>query len=119
MNALIAQLINLFASGMLILTFAMLSQRRILTLIHLFTLQGLAVVGATAVVAYVTHQHHLYYSAALTLTLKVILIPILLHRLIDRLNVRWDVETLINIPTLMLVGIVVVVEYIFVRTGEH
>ena len=109
MNALIAQLINLFASGMLILTFAMLSQRRILTLIHLFTLQGLAVVGATAVVAYVTHQHHLYYSAALTLTLKVILIPILLHRLIDRLNVRWDVETLINIPTLMLVGIVVVV----------
>ena len=109
MNALIAQLINLFASGMLILTFAMLSQRRILTLIHLFTLQGLAVVGATAVVAYVTHQHHLYYSAALTLILKVILIPILLHRLIDRLNVRWDVETLINIPTLMLVGIVVVV----------
>ena len=109
MNPLTAQLINLFASVMLILTFAMLSQRRILTLIHLFTLQGLAVVGATAVVAYVTHQHHLYYSAALTLILKVILIPILLHRLIDRLNVRWDVETLINIPTLMLVGIVVVV----------
>ena len=109
MNALIAQLINLFASGMLILTFAMLSQRRILTLIHLFTLQGLAVVGATAVVAYVTGQHHLYYSAALTLALKVILIPILLHRLIDRLNVRWDIETLINIPTLMLVGILVVV----------
>lgn len=109
MNPIVIQLINLFASVMLILTFAMLSQRRILTLIHLFTLQGLAVVGATVVVAYVTAQHHLYYSAALTLGLKVILIPILLHRLIDRLNVRWDIETLINIPTLMLVGILVVV----------
>ncbi|MCK7579178.1 MAG: hypothetical protein MZV65_27920 [Chromatiales bacterium] len=43
---------------------------------------------------------------ALTFVLKVLLIPWLLHRVIDRLNVRWDVETLINIPTTMLIGIV-------------
>lgn len=109
MNTLVAQLINLFAASILMLAFAMLSQRRILTLIHLFTLQGLAVVGATTVVAYVTHQPHLYYSAGLTLALKVFLIPYLLHRVIDRLNVRWDIETLFNIPTLMIVGIVLVV----------
>jgi hydrogenase-4 component E len=29
--------------------------------------------------------------------------------LIRRLNVKWDVETLINIPTMMLVGIVLVI----------
>jgi len=109
MSALIPQLINLFAALMLILTFAMLSQRRILRLIHLFTLQGVAVVGATVVVAYVTGQSHLYYSAALTFALKVVLIPWLLHRLIDKLNVRWDIETLVNIPSLMLIGIVLVV----------
>ena len=109
MSALIPQLINLFAALMLILTFAMLSQRRILRLIHLFTLQGVAVVGATAVVAYVTGQSHLNYSAALTFALKVVLIPWLLHRLIDKLNVRWDIETLVNIPSLMLIGIVLVV----------
>ncbi|MCK9285567.1 MAG: formate hydrogenlyase [Rhodocyclaceae bacterium] len=109
MAALVPQLINLFAAIILMLAFAMLTQRRILSLIHLFTLQGLAVVGSTVVVAYVTNQHHLYYSAALTLTLKVFLIPYMLHRLIRRLNVRWDVETLINIPTVMLIGIVLVV----------
>ncbi len=109
MSALIPQLINLFAAMMLMLAFAMLSQRRILRLIHLFTMQGLCVVGATGVVAYVTDQPHLYYSVALTLALKVILIPWLLHRLIDRLNVRWDIETLLNIPSLMLIGIVLVV----------
>jgi hydrogenase-4 component E len=109
MNALIAQLINLFASLILILAFAMLSQRRIIILIHLYTWQGLAVVGSTTVVAYVTDQHHLYYSAGLTLLLKVILIPYFLHRLIRRLNVRWDIETLFNIPTLMIIGIVLVV----------
>src|SRR5205085_7349859 len=56
-------------------------------------------------VAYSTAQPHLYFSAALTLALKVVLIPWLLHRLIARLSVRWDIETLLNIPTTMLAGI--------------
>jgi hydrogenase-4 component E len=36
-------------------------------------------------------------------------LPWLLHRLIRKLDVRWDVEGLINIPTTMLIGIVLVV----------
>ena len=39
----------------------------------------------------------------------MVLIPLLLHRVIERLDVRWDVETLINIPTTMLIGIVLVI----------
>ncbi len=109
MSLLVTQLINLFAAVILMLAFAMITQRRILSLIHLFTLQGAALVAATAVVGYVTHQPHLYLSAALTLLLKVILIPMLLHRIIKRLDVRWDVEALINVPTTMLIGIVLVV----------
>src|SRR3990167_5857659 len=108
-NTLLTQCINLFATVLLVLAFAMIAQRRILTLIHLFTLQGASLVAATLVVAYLTDQHHLYYSAAITFALKVVLIPILLHRLIDRLNVRWDVETLFNIPTTMLIGFVLVI----------
>lgn len=103
------QLINLFAAFLLMLAFAMLAQRRVLNLVHIYALQGFTVVAATTVVAHVTHQEHLYYSAAMTLVLKVFLIPWVLHRLIKRLNVRWDVETLINIPSTMLVGIVLVV----------
>ena len=45
----------------------------------------------------------------MTLLLKVLLLPWILHRLIRRLNVKWDVETLLNIPTTMLVGIVLVI----------
>jgi hydrogenase-4 component E len=109
MTGLVAQLINLFAAVLLLLAFAMISQRRILSLIHLFTMQGATLVASTVVVGYVTHQPHLYVSAGLTLVLKVMLIPWILHRLIDRLNVRWDVETLINIPTTMLIGILLVI----------
>jgi hydrogenase-4 component E len=99
------QIVNLLAALLLLISFAMLSQRRILTLIHLFAWQGAALAASTLIVAYSTGQTHLYFSAALTVALKVALIPWVLHRLIDRLNVRWDVETLINIPTTMLVGI--------------
>jgi hydrogenase-4 component E len=104
-----AQLINVLAALMLLLAFGMLAQRRILTLIHLFAMQGAVLTANTFVVAFSTAQTHLYYSAVLTLVLKVIVLPWILHRLIDRLNIRWDVETLINIPTIMLVGIVLVI----------
>ena len=106
---LVTQLVNLFAASLLLLSFALLSQRRVLSLIHLYTLQGLTLVASTTVMAYFTEQPHLYYSAALTFALKVVMIPWLLHRMIVRLNVRWDIEMLINIPTTMLLGIVLVI----------
>jgi hydrogenase-4 component E len=39
----------------------------------------------------------------------VLLLPWMLHRLCAGSDVRWDVEPLINIPTTMLVGIVLVI----------
>jgi len=104
-----AQLINLLAAVLLLLAFAMLAQRRVFTLINLFAAQGFALACSTAIVAWATGQTHLYGSAALTLILKVGLLPWLLHRLVRKLDVRWDVEGLLNIPTTMLIGIVLVV----------
>ena len=109
MPALVSQLIDLFAALLLLLSFALLAQRRVLSLIRLFTLQGVTLVASTSMMAYFTNQPHLYYSAALTFALKVVVIPWLLHRLLKRLNVRWDVESLLNIPTTMLLGIVLVI----------
>lgn len=103
------QLINLCATMILMLSFAMISQRRIVSLINLFAMQGAALVVASVLLAYATHQPDLYISAALTFVLKVVMIPWLLHRMIRRMNVRWDVETLINVPTTMLVGIGLVI----------
>jgi hydrogenase-4 component E len=109
MTALLTQFVNLLGALLLILAFAMIAQRRILSLVHLFTAQGATLVLTTAVVGYVTHQPHLYLSAGITLLLKVLLIPWLLHRVIRRLDIRWELESLINIPTTMLIGIVVVI----------
>jgi hydrogenase-4 component E len=104
-----AQFINLLAAIMLLIAFAMLSQRRILSLIELFAWQGVVLSLSTFIVATSTGQGHLYFSAGLTLLLKAIALPWILYRLIHRLNIRWDVETLINIPTTMLIGIALVI----------
>jgi len=103
------QLINLCAAIMLLIAFAMLAQRRVLTLINLFMLQGLVLSISTLIVAITTEQDHLLWSAGLTLVLKVIALPYILHRLIRRLSVKWDIETLLNIPTTMLIGIALVI----------
>ena len=107
--ALVGQIINVFAPVLLLVSFAMLGQRRILSLIDLFAAQGFVLCLSTAFVAWATGQTHLYWSAGLTFALKVLLLPWILHRLIRRLDVKWDVETLINIPTTMLVGLVLVI----------
>lgn len=104
-----AQFLNLLAAGLLLLAFAMLAQRRLLSLVTLFALQGFALCLATLLVAVTTSQPHLFYSAALTFFLKVVLLPWLLYRMIHKLDVILDVETLFNIPITMLLGIVLVV----------
>ena len=104
-----AQLINLFAAVILLLSFAMLAQRRVLQLVDLFALQGFTLFLSTLVMAFKTGQHHLFYSASLTLVLKAILLPLILHRLIRKLHIKSEVEPLINIPTTMLIGLGLVV----------
>ncbi|HKW36819.1 MAG TPA: formate hydrogenlyase [Burkholderiales bacterium] len=103
------QFVNVLAALLLLIAFAMLSQRRVLTLIKLFAWQGVVLTASTVIVGWSTGYTDLYVSAAITFVLKVILIPWVLHRLIDRLFVRWDIETLINIPTTMLIGIGLVI----------
>ena len=64
---------------------------------------------ATLLLAWRTGQGHLYLSAALTLGLKVVGLPWLLHRLIRRLEVYWETEPLINAAGTMMVGLLIVI----------
>jgi hydrogenase-4 component E len=103
------QILNTLAAILLLLSFSMLAQRRIVTMVNLLATQGAILCLATVLLAWRTGENHLYLSAALTLALKVILLPWLLHRLIRRLDVYWDTETMINAPSTMLIGLLVVI----------
>jgi hydrogenase-4 component E len=103
------QLVYTGAALLLLLSFAMLSQRRVVVLVDLLAMQGALLCGVTLLLAHRTSQPHLYLSAALTLSLKVLILPWLLHRLVRRLDVYWDTEPLINPTATMLLGILIVV----------
>jgi hydrogenase-4 component E len=85
-------------------SFLMLGQGRLLRLIFVFAVQGFLLALTTAVVAYSLSNYHLYISAALTLTLKVILIPWMLRRQVLKMNMHRDVEALSNNTAIMLGG---------------
>jgi hydrogenase-4 component E len=103
------QILNVLASCLLLLSFSMLAQRRIVTLVNMLATQGMLLCMATLLLAWRTGEGHLYLSAVLTLALKVIGLPWLLHRLIGRLGVYWDTEPLINPSGTMLIGLAVVI----------
>ena len=103
------QSINFLAALLLLIAFAMLAQRRLYALINLFAAQGLVLSLSTFIVAYTTARHHLYFSAALTLILKVMLLPVILRRLIQRLKIAPENKTLLSIPLTTLLGILLVI----------
>ena len=103
------QLLNLCCALLLLLSFAMLAQRRVVSLVNLLAMQGSVLWVATLLLAWRTGDRHLYISAALTLGLKVVVLPWLLHRMIRRLEVYWDTESRLNPAGIMLIGLLVVV----------
>ncbi|MCI4624518.1 MAG: formate hydrogenlyase [Candidatus Magnetoovum sp. WYHC-5] len=110
MSLKILEQVNSFLAALVLLTaFAMLAQRRINALIHVFMWQGLFLSISTAIVGFIANKHHLYLSSVLTLSLKVIVLPYILHVLIVRLKIRKEVETIVNIPMTMLLGIGLVI----------
>ena len=105
----VSELINVLAATLLLISFAMLSRRRTQRLVALLAWQGVILFVSTILVARSSGLSGLYYSATLTLILKVIALPWILHRLIYRLGAQWDTETLVNIPATMLAGLVLVI----------
>ncbi len=103
------QIINTCAAVVLLVSFAMLSQRRVVNLVKLLATQGALLCVATILVAWRTGQSHLYLSALLTFVLKVVFLPWLLNRLIRRLDVYWDTESIINPSVTMLIGLAIVI----------
>ncbi len=105
---LLQQGVLVLAAIVLFLSFVLLAQTRVLSAIHAFAWQGALVAAVTTVVAATGHSHHLYFSAALTLGLKALLIPWMLHRLARRLELDRHTESLQS-PTLVTMAAVALV----------
>jgi hydrogenase-4 component E len=98
-----SQLITLMAAMMLVVQLFMIAQRMLLVSIRLFAVQSFLLAGIATVVAYYHNASHVYIIAVLTLAGKVLFLPRLLNRLVQRIQIHQELEPLLNAPTSMLV----------------
>ena len=105
MDNLTFDIAHLLAGGLVLISFMMLYQDRLFALINVFALHAFVLALSVAWQAYVQDAGHLYVTAAIALVFKAIIIPVGLHRIIQRLGIHRDIETAIGIGPTMLAGI--------------
>ncbi|HMZ54398.1 MAG TPA: hydrogenase [Nitrospira sp.] len=107
-----SQLVDLCSVLLLLCCFAIVAQRRLSACVDLFALQSAFLAATAALVAFLTGHTHIYVAAALTIVIKVIVLPRILRKVIERLNVSRELGMHINIPAgLLLCGALVILAF--------
>jgi hydrogenase-4 component E len=86
----------------------MLYQDRLYALINVLALQAFVLVAAIGWQAHTQGAPQLYVTAAIALGFKAIAVPMALRRMVFRLGVHREIETVVSIGMTMLAGIALV-----------
>jgi hydrogenase-4 component E len=105
MHSLSFDIAHMLAGGLVLVSFMMLYQDRLYALLHVLALHACVLACAVAWQAYIQHAPHLYITAALALGFKAMLIPWALRRIVFRLGIHREIETVVGIGVTMLAGI--------------
>ena len=105
MNGLTFDIAHMLAGGLVLVSFMLLYQDRLYALLNVYALHALVLSLSVAWQAYVQDAPHLYVTAGIALVFKAGVIPIALHRIILRLGIHRDIETVVGIGMTMLAGI--------------
>jgi hydrogenase-4 component E len=105
MDGLVFDIAHLFAGGLVLVSFMMLYQDRLYALLNIFALHAVVLALSVGWQAYIQGAPHLYITTAIALVFKGIVIPVALHRIIQRLGIHREIETVGGIGLTMLAGI--------------
>jgi hydrogenase-4 component E len=95
---------HLLAGGLVLVSFLLIAQHRLYALLNAFAAQAILLAASVAWQAYVQDAPHLYITAVIALVFKAIVIPVGLHRIIQRLGIQREIETVIGSGLTMLFG---------------
>jgi len=99
---------HFLAGALVLVSFILLYQTRLLALINIFAIQAVVLSLSVAWQAFVQDAPHLYITAAIAFLFKALIIPIALHRIIVRLGIQRDAENVVGIGPTMLAGLALV-----------
>jgi hydrogenase-4 component E len=95
---------HLLDAGVLILSFLLLSQRRLTGVIRIFSFQAFILACASAWQAYIQDAPHLYLTAFIALAFKAIIIPVALQRIIVKFKIHRSIETVLGVGGTVVLG---------------
>ena len=114
------KVVTLMAAAVLVLQIAMAGQRWLITNIRIFGVQSFFLAAIAGTIAVFNHAPHIFIAAVLTLLVKAILVPILLERLVDRIEIRQEIEPILNVPlSVVISGGLTLVGYIVAESFYH
>ena len=105
MNRLVLDFAHMLAGSLVLLSFLQLYQDRLSALVNIFALHAFVLALSVAWQAYIQDAPHLYITAAIALGFKAIVIPVALRRIIVKLGIHREIETVGGIGLTMLLGI--------------
>ena len=104
MDSLELDVAHLLAGGLVLVSFLMLYQVRLFALLNTYALHALVLALSVAWQAFIQDAPHLYVTAAMALAFKAVVIPVTLHRIVQRLGIHREIETVVGIGLTMLAG---------------
>jgi hydrogenase-4 component E len=99
---------HFLAGGVLVMSFAMLYQRRLFGVINVYALHALLLAAAAAWQAIVQHAPHLWVTALIAFVVKAILVPVAIATIVRRLRIHRAVETTVGVGAAMALGVALV-----------
>lgn len=108
MNGFALDVAHLLAGSLVLVSFLMLYQDRLSALLNTYALHALMLALSVAWQALIQHAPHLYVTAAIALAFKAVVIPVTLHRIVRRLGIHREIETVVGIGLTMLAGMALV-----------
>tara|TARA_R110002096_G_scaffold113813_2_gene247329 strand:+ start:4296 stop:4958 length:663 start_codon:yes stop_codon:yes gene_type:complete len=96
---------HLLAGGLLLVSFMMIYQDRMFALLRVFALHAVVLSLSVAWQAYFQGAPDLYVTAAIALVFKAGVIPVALRRIVQKLGIHREVETVVGVGMTMLAGI--------------
>jgi hydrogenase-4 component E len=108
MGSLTFDIAHLLAGGLVLVSFLLLYQDRMYALLNIFALHAFVLAMSVAWQAYAQAAPHLFVTAGIALIFKAIVIPTALHRIVQRLGIHREIETVGGVGLTMLAGMALV-----------
>jgi len=108
-----SQIIDVLAVLMLMSTIMLIGTSRVKTCVWACVFRSFFLTLTSGLIAYFSGIHHIYITTGVSLVLKVVVIPGFIFYIVDKVNVKKEVESYINYTLSLLIscGLILIAYY--------